>query len=63
LSEKEIKQIAEFCNEMHDSGSVHATYWKRIQHVKNAMLFYCGKKGTHRWKEIASEEFVSFLFF
>ena len=54
-----MQQLAEFLNDSHDNQSVHATYWEKICHVKDAMPFYVSKKGYYLWKQMAEEEIVS----
>ena len=38
LSEQDLNRIADWLNDTHDSGSIHSSYWERVESVKLYMV-------------------------
>ena len=38
LSDQDLNRIADWLNDTHDSGSIHSSYWERVESVKLYMV-------------------------
>jgi len=38
LTQSDLNRIADWLNDAHDSGSIHSSYWERVESVKKYMI-------------------------
>jgi hypothetical protein len=54
LTDSEIQKLGEFTNDHHNNCSIHATYFKRLCHIKDIISLHT-KKGKTKWETVQNE--------
>jgi hypothetical protein len=57
LSPSELRKLAEFTNDDHDTRSIHATYFERLKHVADVLDKHTSANGRVNFNNL-SKEFV-----